>query len=86
MTIPKSTGEAYENTLRIDRTEKALRMATDLGDDEAHPAEDKATALADMIGNLMHWARLHVVDFDAALERGREYFTEETEMEAEELK
>jgi hypothetical protein len=39
---------------------------------------DQEDALGDLLADLMHWADRNGYDFDAALERARGYYEEET--------
>jgi hypothetical protein len=61
---------AVENKKRAARIEKILTEYYDLDQ-----GNDAATALGDLLCNLLHFAEQHEVNFEAALENGRWHFT-----------
>jgi hypothetical protein len=54
---------------------KAFARATNM--DAA--GEDDETILGDLLDGLQHWCDRRGIDFDAALEQGRQYYIEETQ-------
>lgn len=52
--------------------------------DQIHRDENDETQLADLLGDLWHWAAAKQIDFSAALERGTLYFAEEADGTLEE--
>lgn len=58
---------------RLDHAKAALQATPD------YHAIDDQSALGDLLANLMHYAKRHRLDWDAALHMGEVHFVEEQE-------